>query len=179
MIAIHDPVHGTIEVTPAEIKLIDSRPFQRLRYVKQLGFSELAFPGASHTRYAHSLGAMYMATRMVDRALGVVDVAPDEKVRLRQTVRLAMLFHDLGHPPLSHVSEKLMPKLGALELGDWTDDPERQATHEDYTVKLLLHSELAELIDAPDGRHGRVAGAGGGARARTAAAGRRAGVRCG
>ena len=154
MVAIHDPVHGTIEVSPAEIKLIDSRPFQRLRYVKQLGFSELAFPGASHTRYLHSLGAMHMATRMIDRALVVVDIPSEEKVRLRQTVRLAMLFHDLGHPPLSHVSEHVMPKLGALKLGPWADDPERRATHEDYTVKLLLHSELADLIDTQMGDMG-------------------------
>ena len=53
MVSIHDPIHGTIEVSLAEMKLIDSRAFQRLRHIKQLGFAELAFPGATHTRYAH------------------------------------------------------------------------------------------------------------------------------
>ena len=154
MIAIHDPIHGTIEVTPTEIKLIDSRPFQRLRHIKQLGFSELAFPGATHTRYAHSLGAMAMATRMVERALAVVEASDTEKARLRQTVRLAVLFHDLGHAPMSHVSERVMPDAGALDLGVWVDDPKRQATHEDYTVLLLTRSELTQLIDEQVGAIG-------------------------
>ena len=69
MLSIHDAIHGTIDVSRSEIKLIDARPFQRLRHIKQLGFSELAFPGATHTRYAHSLGAMQMATHMVERIL--------------------------------------------------------------------------------------------------------------
>src|SRR5687768_5928204 len=135
MVSIHDPIHGTIEVTPQEIKLIDSRPFQRLRHIKQLGFSELAFPGATHTRYAHSLGAMQMATRMIDRVLAALTLPAYELERIRQTVRLAVLFHDLGHPPFSHVSERVMPPVRELELGAWADDPARQATHEDYTVK--------------------------------------------
>ncbi|MBN1960553.1 MAG: HD domain-containing protein [Deltaproteobacteria bacterium] len=146
MVAIFDPVHGTIEVNTAEIRIIDSRPFQRLRYIKQLGFAELAFPGASHSRYSHSLGAMHMATRMIDRALCAIDISQQDKNRLRQTVRLAMLLHDLGHPPLSHVSERVMPKVAELNLGSWIDNIERQATHEDYTLKLILHSELYDLI---------------------------------
>lgn len=159
MIAIHDPIHGTIEVSQAEIKLIDARPFQRLRFIKQLGFSELAFPGATHSRYAHSLGAMQMATRIVDRlfASGTLDVSSAEQKRLRQVVRLAVLFHDLGHPPMSHVSEKVMPAVGTLTLGPWMaadDRPERQATHEDYTLKLLLDSELTPLIQEQMGSEG-------------------------
>jgi HD superfamily phosphohydrolase len=154
MISIHDPIHGTIEVTPEEIKLIDSRPLQRLRYIKQLGFSELAFPGATHNRYAHSLGAMAMATRMADRALTNLALAPDEKARLKQSVRLAVLCHDLGHAPLSHVSERVMPSVSKLMLGAWVDDGEKLATHEDYTVKLLTASELTELIEQYFGGQG-------------------------
>lgn len=155
MISIHDPIHGTIEVSSTEIKLVDSRPFQRLRHIKQLGFSELAFPGATHTRYAHSLGAMQMATRMIDRALLVVNASDAEKARIRQTVRLAVLFHDLGHAPMSHVSERVMPNVSALKLGAWIDEPEdRQATHEDYTVLLLTQSELTQLIDEQVGAIG-------------------------
>lgn len=149
MISIHDPVHGTIEVTPQEIKLVDSRAFQRLRFIKQLGFSEMAFPGATHSRYAHSLGAMQMATRMIDRLLPSLQLAPADAARVRQAVRLAVLFHDLGHPPLSHVSERVMPKLAALNLGLWAagEDPDRQASHEDYTVKLLVDSSLTPLVE--------------------------------
>ncbi|MEK7704614.1 MAG: HD domain-containing protein [Myxococcota bacterium] len=147
MISIHDPIHGTIEVTAAEIKLIDSRPFQRLRHIKQLGFAELAFPGATHTRYAHSLGAMAMATRMIDQVLPSLALAPADAQRLRQSIRLAVLFHDLGHAPMSHVSERVMPPVSALALGPWVDKIDRQATHEDYTLKLLIDSELTALVN--------------------------------
>ncbi len=163
MISIHDPVHGTIEVSPQEIKLIDTRPFQRLRNIKQLGFSELAFPGASHTRYTHSLGAMQMATRMIDRILasfgadnGLNPLHKTDEARIRQLVRLAVLFHDLGHAPMSHVSERIMPGVRSLNIGA-SDNPleqDRQATHEDYTVKLLLDSELTSLIEKHVGDRG-------------------------
>jgi uncharacterized protein len=154
MVAIQDPIHGTIEVSRREIKLIDSQAFQRLRHIKQLGFSELAFPGATHSRYAHSLGAMHMATRMADRVLGSINLADYERERLRQSVRLAMLFHDLGHPPMSHVSERVMPKVSELGIGSLAGGAERQATHEDYTVKLLIDSELTALIDEHFGDDG-------------------------
>ncbi len=154
MISIHDPIHGTIEVSPAEIKLIDSRPFQRLRHIKQLGFSDLAFPGATHTRYAHSLGAMQMATKITDRVLVPLELEAAEEERLRQSIRMAVLFHDIGHPPRSHVSEKVMPAVKELNIDEWVDDLERQATHEDYTVKLLVDSELTELIETHLGDYG-------------------------
>lgn len=147
MVVINDPISGAIELTATEIKLVDARPLQRLRFIKQLGFTELAFPGATHTRYAHSLGSMAMATRMVDRVLAALPLEPVEAKRLRQSVRLAMLFHDLGHAPMSHVSERVMPKVSALGLAAWFGGPDRQACHEDYTVKLLVDSELTGLID--------------------------------
>jgi HD superfamily phosphohydrolase len=157
-IAIHDPIHGSIEVTVAELKLIDSQPFQRLRNIKQLGFADMAFPGATHSRYSHSLGAMQMATRMVDRLLPTLpmDLA-ERRPLLRQAVRLACLFHDLGHPPMSHVSERVMPKVRHLALtaamvGD--DHASRQATHEDYTLLLLTQTELRDLITTHMGDQG-------------------------
>ena len=154
MVSIHDPIHGTIEVSPAEIKLIDSRPFQRLRHIKQLGFADLAFPGATHTRYAHSLGAMEMATRLVERVLIPLELEEADAARLRQIVRLAVLFHDIGHPPRSHVSEKVMPSVRELNIGAWVGEVDRQATHEDYTVKLLIDSELTGLIEQELGGEG-------------------------
>ena len=63
---IRDPIHGTIPVSDAEKAIIDSRHYQRLRHVRQLGFGDLAFPGATHTRHAHSLGAMHVASRLFD-----------------------------------------------------------------------------------------------------------------
>ena len=150
MISIHDPIHGTIEVCKGEIKLIDSRPFQRLRFIKQLGFADMAFPGATHSRYAHSLGAMQMATCIIDRVLPALAMSKTQQQRMRQMVRLAVLFHDLGHPPLSHVSERVMPQVGSLKMPAWLaagQNPDDRATHEDYTIKLLVDSELTSLID--------------------------------
>ena len=147
LLAIHDPVHGTIEVTWPEIKLIDARPCQRLRFIKQLGFADLAFPGATHSRYAHSLGAMHMATRIFDKLAKTLDLAPSDHTRLRQAVRLAILCHDLGHPPMSHVSERVMPQVQALGIDAWLEDSQaRRAHHEDYSILLLVNSELTPLV---------------------------------
>ena len=147
MISIHDPIHGAIELSRPEIKLVDSHAFQRLRNIKQLGFAELAFPGATHTRYAHSLGAMHVATQMFDTIAKDLLLPPEESQRIRQALRLAVLFHDLGHPALSHVSESIMPPLEELKMGAWAENPKRQANHEDYTLKIILHSKLRDLIE--------------------------------
>ena len=155
--SIHDPLHGTIELSAAEMAVVDSRAFQRLRAIKQLGFAELAFPGASHTRYIHSLGAMYMATRMVDRIFPQLQLPPDQAQLLRQAVRLAALLHDVGHAPFSHVSERVMPPVADLKLAGHLPPegtPGRQATHEDYTVKLLVDSELTGVLQQQFGGMG-------------------------
>ena len=145
---IRDPIHGPIAVSPAEIAVIDSRYFQRLRGIKQLGFSELTFPGASHSRLLHSLGAMHLAGQAFDAIFrDSMWLQSDDRTRLRQTVRLAALCHDLGHPPLSHASEMLLPRLGPLKVPHLrVTDGERQASHEHYTLKLLLDSGLSAII---------------------------------
>jgi HD superfamily phosphohydrolase len=148
---IRDPIHGAIEITSDEQSLVDSPQYQRLRNVKQLGFADLAFPGATHTRYAHGLGAMAVATRVFDALAPRLELHEADRARFRQTLRLAVLFHDLGHAPLSHATERIMPAAADLKLPDWvlTDkrrDAGRQADHEDYTLKLLLDSGLAAEI---------------------------------
>lgn len=146
-IRIRDPIHGTLRFDDDELKVIDHRSFQRLRWIKQLGLADLAFPGATHTRYAHGLGTTHIATRMFDGVSRDFELLPDERRRLRTTVRLAALFHDLGHAPLSHTTESFMPMVSALGLGCWALGPEsRRATHEDYTLKILTDSDLTELI---------------------------------
>ena len=63
---IRDPIHGSIELDEREVAVLDSPFMQRLRNVRQLGFSELAFPGATHARYAHALGACHVVGRIID-----------------------------------------------------------------------------------------------------------------
>src|SRR5438128_7623807 len=113
---IRDPIHGAIELTADERALIDSPQYQRLRNVKQLGLADLAFPGATHTRYAHGLGTMHIASSMFAQVAEQFGLDGADARRLQQTLRLAALFHDLGHAPLSHTTEAFMPPVGALEL---------------------------------------------------------------
>jgi uncharacterized protein len=144
---IRDPIHGAIELTADERALVDSPQYQRLRNVKQLGFADLAFPGATHTRYAHGLGAMAMATKVFDALATELQLELEDRARFRQTLRLAVLFHDLGHAPLSHATEAIMPDVAELHVPDWARDPgARRAGHEDYTLKLLLDSPLSAEI---------------------------------
>ncbi|MDD1638705.1 MAG: HD domain-containing protein, partial [Methanomicrobiales archaeon] len=58
---IKDPVHGYVEVPESLLPLLDSPPVQRLRHIRQLGFSYLVYPGANHTRFEHALGAVHLA----------------------------------------------------------------------------------------------------------------------
>ena len=112
-----DPIHGSIELNPAEVAVLDSAAYQRLRSIKQLGFSEFSFPGATHNRYLHSLGVCHLAGRAFDSIFRRFGIANDSvRKRLRQTVRLAALLHDIGHGPLSHTTEEVMPKLKDLNL---------------------------------------------------------------
>src|SRR3979411_3463174 len=134
---IRDPIHGASGLTADEPALVDSPQYQRLRNVKQLGFADLAFPGATHTRYAHGLGAMAMATKVFDAVAPQLALAADDRARFRQTLRLAVLFHDLGHAPLSHATEAIMPPVAGLRVPEWArESGTRRAGQEDYTPQL-------------------------------------------
>ena len=97
---IKDPIHGYVEVEDYALALLDSPVLQRLRYVRQLGFSYLVYPGANHTRFEHSLGTMYLA----DVACRKFQLSDDE----RTLVAASALLHDIGHGPFSHASELIM-----------------------------------------------------------------------
>ena len=152
---IRDPVHGAIRVDDDETAVIEHPFVQRLRGIRQLGFSHLPFPGATHTRYAHSLGAMHLAGLAFDAAFRGVELRdPGRREAFRSAVRLAALCHDLGHAPFSHAAEFAMP--GVADLGVSAYGPsavaarvargELRAHHEDYTVAILTRSALAALI---------------------------------
>ncbi|NTX00368.1 HD domain-containing protein [Myxococcus sp. CA051A] len=153
---IRDPIHGTIPVSESEKAVIDSRHYQRLRYVRQLGFGDLAFPGATHTRHIHSLGAMHVASRVFGAVAARSSLPEDVRERFCTAVRLAVLCHDLGHMPLSHASERIAPKRSLLRLPGWLDSVAEgeQATHEDYTAKILLDSSLTPIIEREFGAQG-------------------------
>src|SRR2546421_1265525 len=144
---IRDPIHGAIELTADERALVDSPQYQRLRNVKQLGFADLAFPGATHTRCARGRGARASAPRLFDASAPQREGEGDERARLRQPLRRGVLSHDLAPPPLSHATEAIMPDIAELRVPDWAREPgDRRAGHEDYTLKLLLDSALCAEI---------------------------------
>lgn len=151
---IRDPVHGSIKAQKEEIQILEHPFFQRLRNIKQLGFSEYIFPGATHTRYLHSIGVMETATKVFDQVFRNKPVNPEWK-RLRETVRLACLLHDIGHAPLSHTTEFVMPQVDKLNLvGPFAPKTSRKASHEDYTIKSIVDSSFTESFAAVKTRFG-------------------------
>lgn len=100
-----DQIHGDIYFSDAELKLITCKSFERMRYIKQLGFAEHEFPGAVHTRYQHSLGTCQCVTDMYQ---AIVKNYPEfYREGDLELLRMMALVHDLGHAPFSHASEEL------------------------------------------------------------------------
>lgn len=135
---IRDPLHDLIEFDGGELervlwKVIQTRPFQRLRRIKQLGFSDLVYPGASHSRFAHSVGVFHTARQLMN----VVQrkVGPLQPSRERRALAAA-LVHDLGHGPFSHSFEKVGERLGMAF-----------ADHEYVSDLLIRDGEVAEILN--------------------------------
>ncbi|MCO4747742.1 MAG: HD domain-containing protein [Proteobacteria bacterium] len=145
---VRDPIHGAIRLSPGETRVVDHPFIQRLRNIRQTGFSYLPFPGATHSRYSHCIGVMELAGRAFDSAFAEWGFSsPDRRAELRSAVRMAALCHDLGHAPFSHCTEFAMPKLTDLGMQFYgASIPDRFATHEDYTIAILEKSSLAEWV---------------------------------
>jgi len=113
---VRDPVHNFILFDDFEKRLIDSEPLQRLKHIKQLALTCEVYPGATHTRFEHSLGTMELATQAFDT---IVRKEPDALKKLgwsgpdesacRQVLRIGALLHDIGHAPFSHAPQDLLP----------------------------------------------------------------------
>lgn len=100
---IHDSIYGSIELEESVANIVSTREFQRMNMVKQLGFTYLVFPGATHSRFEHSLGTYYL-TRQASSRLGL---SPKDATE----VSFAGLLHDIGHSPFSHSLEASMVRI--------------------------------------------------------------------
>lgn len=155
---VRDPVHGSIHILDEEVPIIRAEFFQRLRNIKQLGFSEYVFPGATHTRFIHSIGVMHVGSTAFDK-LFRDRLHNKEILRLKETFKLACLLHDIGHAPLSHSTEMVMPSISELKIPHQFLTAEeiksnRQATHEDYTIKAIVDSSFTESFKLVEKKFG-------------------------
>jgi uncharacterized protein len=136
---VRDPIHGFVALSPVEAALVDTRAFQRLRRVRQLGLTHLVYPGAEHSRFTHALGVCHVAGQLAG-TLAAAGWGFDVGL-----VRIAALLHDLGHPPFSHAGEK-------------------GVRHEHMTLRLVRAGEIADVLVAhgvdPDAVAALVAGTG-------------------
>ncbi len=132
-----DPVHNIITLSDHRkddallIKLIDTREFQRLRYIRQLGLAHYTYQGAEHSRFTHSLGVMHVMTRVMNRFREKYEISEEDRV----VARASAMLHDLGHWPFSHVMEKVL-----------------QQHHEIWTVKIIanLETQVHKLLKEYD-----------------------------
>ena len=136
-----DAVHGDVHLTDREWRILDTPSFQRLRRLKQLGMAHVTYPNATHTRFAHSLGALGIMGR-------IVEVAQSNGFHLEQrqwdNLRLAALLHDIGHYPYSHLMERLdSVRLTEEEIEDGGPAPE---PFDVSGSKYPSHKELGALI---------------------------------
>ena len=125
---IRDPLWSNIRLDPLALRLVDTPAFQRLRYVRQLGLAYLVYPGATHSRFEHALGAYHLARNTLS-LLGERDLLVDLPARECDVVRAAALLHDVGHYPVSHALEE----IGALH-------------HEEVARPLILEGAVAEAL---------------------------------
>ena len=119
---IRDSIHGDLHLTDFELKIIDTVEMQRLRRIKQLGFTNLVYPGANHTRFEHSIGTLFLANKV-----GTTLELDKEVIEL---LRVCGLLHDIGHSPFSHVSERAL-----------------KHKHETVTKKIISDSSITDIVE--------------------------------
>jgi HD superfamily phosphohydrolase len=127
---LRDPVWNNIRVDELTLALVDTEVFQRLRYVRQLGWTYLVYPGATHSRFEHALGTHHLSRRTL--ALLCEAEEPTSISEVDQAIiRSAALLHDVGHYPFSHALEE----IGALH-------------HEDVARPLITEGSVATLLSS-------------------------------
>jgi HD superfamily phosphohydrolase len=140
-------VHGSIKICPLAKELIDTRHVQRLRELKQLGVSDLTYINATHTRFEHSLGVMYLAEKMLLNLIDkrqAVEISPKDVL----CVKIAGLLHDIGHGPYSHVYDGLFrTQLGRAEArGSWMGHAFERGSSSDEVMEGWAHEDASLMM---------------------------------
>jgi HD superfamily phosphohydrolase len=133
---VRDPLHNLIEFDEGNAfermlwRVVKTAPFQRLRRIRQLGFSDFVYPGATHSRFIHSLGVFHTARQLMRIVQQYVPDQPGERINAEAALAAA-LVHDVGHGPFSHAFEPFGKQLGWKLVGD----------HENHSEALIRSTE--------------------------------------
>jgi len=133
-LTVRDPLWNTIRLDPVAIRLVDSPAYQRLRYIRQLGFAHLVYPGATHTRFDHALGVYHLAVTAL-RLLRESGPLPPEAEAGSKLIPYAALLHDIGHYAFSHALEEL-------------ESDRLPGDHEAVSLQYFQSPELAAALEA-------------------------------
>jgi HD superfamily phosphohydrolase len=156
---LRDPVHGLVAFENREERIVEqlmSTPeIQRLRRVRQLGVTSLAFPGAEHSRFAHAVGAAFVMKLLIARLRAIHDVLPQSQRVTEELAREALaaaFLHDVGHGPLSHLFEDVIP--GAPPHETWTERIVLDPSTGVHRILAALDRELpSRVVELVHGRH--------------------------
>ncbi|MCP4245942.1 MAG: HD domain-containing protein, partial [bacterium] len=157
MKVFRDAVHDLISLGPDDLfilDLIDTKEFQRLRRIRQLGLANLVYPCAEHTRFVHSLGVFNFARRIISQLASrhrddqPIKSALDEHAK---TIKAAALLHDLGHGPCSHVFERVFKGGQQVKHEEWTckilRDPRTEVNQRLVAAKINVNALCALIWD--------------------------------
>lgn len=131
---VRDPLWNTIRLDPVAVRLVDTSAYQRLRYIRQLGFAHLVYPGATHTRFDHALGVYHLAGTAL-RLLRESGPLPPEAEAGSELIPYAALLHDIGHYAFSHALEEL-------------ESDRLPGDHEAVSARFFRSPELAAALEA-------------------------------
>lgn len=154
---IADSVHGSVGLSELEIRIIQSRAFQRLRNVKQLGLAHYVFPSGDYSRFTHCVGVAHVAGQFLQALRDQGKDISDDRL---QVYRLAGLLHDIGHYPFSHAFEEALSErhADAIVVGEPDDDEDDQPEpgeaplkHEEVSKSVIVRDEeLRSIFEAAD-----------------------------
>ena len=147
---INDPVYGFINIPNEELyDIVQSPVLQRLRRIKQLGLSCLVYPGAEHSRFSHSLGAMHLMVQALDVLIQKGVVITEEEYN---GALAAILLHDVGHSPFSHCLEHFFfdcshEELSSMFMSQMQISQTARQIFENTYPKQFLHQLVSSQLD--------------------------------
>ena len=128
---VRDAIYGSVPLSHAAFATLDTAAFQRLRHIKQVGPVFLVYPGATHTRFGHSIGVYHLTRLALQHLTGLADIEPE----IGRATLAAALLHDIGHFPYSHVMDEIVVNGSRL-------------SHLELTVELIdTDAELRQVLE--------------------------------